>query len=86
MYEDQIQRALSVYEHKNNVREHFHCVKNFFDLYKTKEQLQHLASLPDIDTFCAFDYVRMKKYALEGEGLKYADYHPEIKGIKVPEL
>lgn len=28
----------------------------------------------------------MKSYALNGEGLKYTDYHPEIKGIKVPKL
>ena len=39
MYEDQINRALGVYEHKNNVREHFYCVKEMFDLYKTKGQL-----------------------------------------------
>ena len=86
MYEDQIHRALGVYEHKNNVREHFYCVKEMFDLYKTKEQLKTLSNIPDIDTVCAFDYVKMKKYALEGEGLKYQDYHPEIKGIKVPTL
>lgn len=39
MYEDQIEEALGVYEHKNNVRKHFYCVKQMFDLYKTKEQL-----------------------------------------------
>jgi hypothetical protein len=86
MYEDQIHRALGVFEHKNNVREHFYCVKEMFDLYKTKEQLEKLAARPDIDTVCAFDYVRMKKHALEGEGLKYQDFHPEIKGIKVPQF
>ena len=86
MYEDQINRALGIFEHKNNVREHFYCVKEFMDLYKTKTQLETLSKKPDIDTFCAFDYVRMKDYALKGDGLKYADYHPEIKGIKVPKL
>ena len=55
----QIYRALGVYEHKNNVREHFYCVKQIFELYKTKEQLENLASRPDIDTVCAFDYFRM---------------------------
>ncbi len=86
MYEDQIERALGVYEHKNNVREHFYCVKEIFDLYKTKESLEKLAARPDVDTICAFDYLRMKQYALNGEGLKYTDYHPEIKGIKIPKL
>jgi hypothetical protein len=28
----------------------------------------------------------MKDYALNGDGLKYADYHPEAKGIKIPTL
>ena len=86
MYEDQIERALGVFEHKNNVREHFYCVKSMFDLYKTKEQLQNLSKLPDLDTVCAFDYHKMKTYALNGDGLKYPDYHPEVKGIKVPKL
>ena len=86
MYEDQIHRALGVYEHKNNVREHFYCVKGIFDLYKTKEQLETLAQRPDIDTVCAFDYVRMKNHAINGDGLRYQDWHPEIKGIKVPQL
>jgi hypothetical protein len=86
MYEDQIERALGVMEHKNNVREHFYCIKGMFDLYKTKEQLEGLQKIPDLDTVCAFDYVRMKKYAMEGEGLKYQDFHPEIKGVTVPKL
>ena len=86
MYEDQIQRALGVFEHKNNVREHFYCVKGMFDLYTSKEQLVKLQERPDLDTVCAFDYHRMKEWALKGDGLKYQDYHPEIKGIKVPEL
>jgi hypothetical protein len=28
----------------------------------------------------------MKVHALEGEGLRYEDYHPELKGIKIPSL
>ena len=86
MYEDQIERALGVYEHKNNVREHFYCVKAMFDLYKTKEQLLKLQQKPDLDTVCAFDYHKMKTYALKGDGLKYQDYHPEIKGISIPKM
>ena len=38
-FEDQINRALGVFEHKNNVREHYYCVKEIFNLYKTPEQL-----------------------------------------------
>ena len=41
---------------------------------------------PDLDTVCAFDYVKMKNYALNGEGLSYADFHPEAKGITIPKL
>ena len=63
-YEDQIHRALGVFEHKNNVREHFYCVKQIFDLHKTPEQLAALQARPDVDTVCAFDYVKMKNYAL----------------------
>jgi hypothetical protein len=48
--------------------------------------LQALQSKPDLDTVCAFDYVRLKNYALNGDGLKYVDYHPEIKGIKIPKM
>ena len=86
MYQDQIHRALGVYEHRNNVREHFYCVKDIFHLYKTKEQLLELSRRPDLETICAFDYVKMKNYALDGEGLQYADYHPEFKGIHVPTM
>ena len=57
-----------------------------FDLYKTKEQLQKLQKLPDLDTVCAFDYYKMKTYAMEGDGLKYQDFHPEIKGVTVPKM
>jgi hypothetical protein len=68
------------------VREHFYCVKEMLELYNTKELLEKLAARPDIDTICAFDYHKMKVHALEGEGLRYEDYHPELKGIKIPSL
>ena len=84
MYEDQIHRALGVFEHKNNVREHYYCVKELFSIYNTPEQLEKLASRPDLDTICAWDYNRMKKFALQGHGLDYKDYHPEAQGITVP--
>ena len=71
IYEDQIERALGVMEHKNNVREHYFCVKQMFDLYNTKEHLTRLQERPDLDTVCAFDLFKMKNYALNGEGLKY---------------
>jgi hypothetical protein len=29
----QIFRAKGIFEHKNNVREHYYCVKELFDLY-----------------------------------------------------
>ena len=86
-FEDQINRALGIYEHQNNVREHYHCVKEMFELYKTPEQLQKLAERPDLDTICAFDYNRMKKTALQGEGLKMQDWHPALRGInEVPKM
>ena len=81
-YEDQIKRALGVFEHQNNVRDHFYCVKEVFDLYKTPEQLQKLADRADLDTICAWDYNRMKTYALQGEGLQMPDWHPELRGVK----
>ena len=56
------------------------------ELHKTKAQLEALVKRPDIDTICALNYVRMKKHALQGDGLQYQDYHPEYKGIKVPNL
>ena len=80
-----IYKSLGVYKHKNNVREHFYCVKEIFDLYNTKEQLEKLAQRPDVDTICAYDYHKMKKHALE-DGIHFDDYHPEALGIKVPEL
>mmetsp|Transcript_25225 Transcript_25225/g.39050 ORF Transcript_25225/g.39050 Transcript_25225/m.39050 type:complete len:87 (+) Transcript_25225:25-285(+) len=85
MYEDQIERALGVYEHKQNVRDHFYCVKSIFDLYKSQEQLEKLAQRPDVDTICAFDHFRMKQHVLN-DGLTYQDFNPEIKGIKIPKM
>ena len=89
----QINKALGVRVHENNVREHFYCVKEIFDLYNTKEKLEKLAARPDLDTVCAFDYYRMKSYALgasstQGKfaGLRYEDFHPEAQGVKVPTL
>ena len=89
----QINKALGVRVHENNVREHFYCVKEIFDMYNTKEKLEKLAARPDIDTVCAFDYYRMKSFALgtstsQGKfaGLRYEDFHPEAQGVKVPTL
>ena len=81
-----IHRALQVFEHKNNVRDHFYCVKEIFDMYKTPEQLKKLAERPDLDTICAHDYLKMKKFALQGHGLHYKDYSPAAQGITVPKL
>ena len=86
MYEDQINRALGVHEHKNNVREHFYCVKQMFDLYKTVDQLKALSARPDIDTMCAWDYNRMKTAMLNGNAGSFADCHPESQGISVPKM
>ena len=70
MFEDQINRALGIFEHRNNVRDHYYCLKDVFSTYQTVEQLEQLKQRPDLDTICAFDYHKMKTYALEGEGLK----------------
>jgi hypothetical protein len=86
MYEDQINRALGVFEHKNNVREHYYCMKELFDLYPSKDQLTMLSKRPDLDTLCAFDYQKMKQFALTGHGLHFKDYHPETQGITIPKL
>ena len=80
----QIYKALKVHQHENNVREHYYCIKEIFELYNTRERLEKLAARPDLDTICAHDYHKMKVHALEGEGLKYVDYHPELRGIKIP--
>ena len=68
-YQDQIHKALGVFEHKNNVRDHYYCVKDMFSMYKTADALKELAARPDLDTVCAFDYLKMKKFALNGHGL-----------------
>ena len=89
----QINKALGVHVHENNVREHFYCVKEIFEMYNTKEKLEKLAARADIDTVCAFDYYRMKSFALgsstsQGKfaGLKFEDFHPEAQGVKIPTL
>ena len=89
----QVNKALQVRVHENNVREHFYCVKEIFDLYNTKEKLEKLAARPDLDTVCAFDYYRMKSFALgssstQGKyaGLRYEDFVPLAQGVKVPTL
>ena len=82
----QIYKSLGVYEHKNNVREHFYCIKEIFELYNTQAQLEALSKRPDLDTICAFSYHKMKTHALEGQGITYNDFHPEVSGIKIPEL
>lgn len=79
-------KTLGVYKHKNNVREHFYCIKQIFELHNTKELLEKLQQRPDLDTICAFDYYKMKKNVLEENGLNFYDYHPESKGITIPEL
>jgi hypothetical protein len=56
------------------------------DLYKTKEQLKTLIERPDVDTICAFDYVKMKKNALGVNGLHYKDFNPAAQGIMVPKF
>ena len=86
MYEDQINRALGVFEHKNNVRDHFYCMKDLFNLYQSKDQLTQLQKRADLDTLCAFDYQKMKQFALKGDGLHFKDYHPEVQGITIPKL
>ena len=46
-----------------------------------------LAERPDLDTICAYDYGRMKNYALSGEGLKMQDWHPTLRGVdKIPKM
>ena len=89
----QIKKAIGVNNHENNVREHFYCVREIFALYNTKEKLEALAARPDVDTVCAFDYHKMKTFALgtsttQGKfaGLRYEDFHPEAQGKVVPTL
>lgn len=80
----QIYKALQVHKHENNVREHYYCIKQIFDLYNTKERLEKLAAREDLDTVCAFEYYEIKKNAQAG--LNYFDFNPEAKGIKIPEF
>ncbi len=80
-------RALGVHEHKNNVREHFYCLKEMFELHKSKDQMTALVARADIDTVCAFEKYRMKDYAVAGPGLSFQEYNPEhYRGMKIPDL
>jgi len=80
-----MERALQIREHKNNVIDHYECLKKVFSLYTSKERLEEIKSLPDVSTVCAYEYLRMKKNALEEGGLDYKEFHPEhYKGIKLP--
>ena len=74
LFEDQIRRVLGVFEHKNNVCDHFYCVKEIISMYNTKEDLEKLAAKPDLDTICAYDYNRMRNFALQGNGLHLIDW------------
>ena len=86
MYADQIDRALKVREHRNNVREFHYCVKEMFELHSSAQALKELQARPDLDTICAWDYQRMKKHAMGSGGLSYADYNPAAQGITVPKM
>ena len=50
-------------------------------MYTSVEQLEQLKARPDLDTICAWDYQRMKNFALQGDGLNARDYKPELRGI-----
>lgn len=80
----QIYKSLDVYTHKNNVREHFYCLKDIFELYNTQAQLEALSKRQDLDTICAHTYHKMKSHVLEGEGITFTDFHPEARGITIP--
>lgn len=74
-------------EHRNNVRDHFYCLKEIFELHNTKEKLQALLAKEDVDTVCASDAFRMKDHALNHGGLNYQEYNWEhFRGVKVPSL
>lgn len=80
-------RAMGVHEHKNNVREHFYCLKEIFDLHKSKEQLASLLERKDVDITCSFEKYRMKDHALNQGGLSYKEFYPEhFRGVKIPDL
>ncbi len=72
-----MERAAGIRVHKNNVIDHFECVKRMFSLYTSKERLQELQSLPDVDTLCAHEHWRMKDAALSKGSLAYQEFHPE---------
>ena len=50
-------------------------------MYNTADKLQGLLERPDVNTICAYDYLKMKDYALLGEGLHINDYKPELRGV-----
>ena len=86
-YQPTIERALGVNEHRNNVRNHFYCVKEIFELHNTKEKLEALLAQPDVDTVCAADHFKMKDHALNKGGLSYQEFNWEhFRGIKVPQF
>jgi hypothetical protein len=79
-----MERALKIREHKNNVIDHYDCVKRVFSLYTSVERLTEIKELPDVNTLCAYEYHKMKKNALSG-GLDFKEFHPEhYKGLKLP--
>jgi len=79
-----MERALGIREHKNNVIDHYDCVKKLFSMYTSVERLDEVKALPDVNTICAYEYNKMKQFALAG-GLDYKEFHPEhYKGIKLP--
>ena len=87
MVEHTIERALNVNNHRNNVRDHFYCIKEIFNLHNSKEKLQELLAREDIDTVCAADHYKMKDHALNKGGLDYQEFNWEhFRGIKVPAL
>lgn len=80
-----MERALKIWEHKNNVIDHFDCIRNMFKLYTSEERLKEVIDLPDVNTICAAELFKMKDYALNHGGLDYKEFHPEhYKGIKLP--
>ena len=42
MFEDQINRALGIFEHRNNVRDYHYCVKELFSVHNSVEALEKL--------------------------------------------
>jgi len=80
-----MERALKIREHKNNVIDHYDCVKKIFSLYTSVERLEEIKDLPDVNTLCANEFWRMKDLALNKGGLDYKEFHPEhYRGINLP--